>query len=219
MIPRYRNAAPHLISVGSMLIRAGDEFDFAGWPPLGKVEALNEPARRIIEYRTKLKNDPFCPASPRNDIAGGIFLPAVCELGASLRVVDPAPDGAPLYRATAETQCGHHRKVAEGETVAVLGWPSNHCLEPANEAAERVKAYYEENRDHPRLFSAPWCEYRRELVLPDLPATRKIFKRSEFGESAQLPDGGDWDRSTPARSKARPAPAPRAPRKSMRRSA
>lgn len=199
----------------------GDEFDDRGWPSLKDVEPVNETARTIYDYAKRHAHDAWRPDAPIDGLLNDYFLPAVTTPEADFILdVQPAPKDAPLYAASRDIVRGGRVLISEGTTICWLGWPRDRLLEPANEFAEQVTTYFEANEKNPKLLRSPWCEFRQALVLPELPQTKIIFKRSEFGASERLPEGGEYDHDGEAgsfRKRKTPAPAPRASRRSMRR--
>jgi hypothetical protein len=88
----------------------------------------------------------------------------------------PATKGSAGPRKRFIKQVGR-REIAEGETFAHLAWPRGDFA-PANEAAERVCAYYRANAANSDLLSSPWCEYRRSLFLPDIGPPQTLTTRA-----------------------------------------
>jgi hypothetical protein len=155
---------------GNMLYRKGDEIAHAGWPSSAE-EPINDEASRVASYQAANNRHPFLPATPYNELVGGIFLPAVLPdyvphtpgvTPSSGRlppkIVEGIEENMPLYSEHGATK-----------PFAYLGWPLD-SFEPKNDKAKAVVAYYLASKDHPKLLSAPWCRYREDVVLPKLPA-------------------------------------------------
>ena len=162
----------------------GAKFTSPGWPMNG-VAPLNESARRIFDYWKIHQHNAFRPGALIDSDLGTIFLPAAYfdPRSVSLRALEPGHElpGMPLYR-MGDNAPGWmqqdprfpHYKPQPGDVFAILSWPGRlDGLEPANAEAGAVVSYFDANRANPKLKPAPWCEYRRALVLPPLPEMPK----------------------------------------------
>ncbi len=167
-LPRYKNSSQSPAILGALIVNPGDEAEHTGWP-VRHFEPVNPAACAITEYFAKHLTDPWRPERPINPLVGGIYLPSSTDPRDELRIVEEAPAGAPLYRATLEVDLPH-RLLADGEVICALGWPRPTWLEAANDPALQVMRYFEANDDNPALLRSPWCEFRQALVLPELPA-------------------------------------------------
>lgn len=176
--PRYKVVRPTVIN--RILSTAGREVDLLTWPTAvitGELEPVNEPAERIAGYLRRNSRDPWLPPSPYNPVTGTIFLPASTQPGNWHRSFPPAvaegdakPD-MPHYEVRQIDARFGSRNVEQGTQIAFLGWNEPiFFLQPINEAAERVAAYYAEHRNHPQLPRAPWNLFDDSLFLPELPA-------------------------------------------------
>lgn len=174
--PRYR-ATEDNTNFGIGFYRKGQEFNHLGWPKVfsGGIEAANEAATRVMQWWSRFRLDAQCPPTPWNAEHDRIFLPH--HLPPDFRSTrQPALprveiEGMPRYRATWQQNFGG-REVSIGDEVSYCGWPKN-GLEPINDEARQVAAYYETHRDHPKLTSAPWCDFAQELFLPELPEPKR----------------------------------------------
>ena len=183
--PRYKITGPNHYPIMQIPHPPGTEFFHDGWLQNRGygVEPLNEPARRIFDYQQRVGITGWLPRTPRNSDFGRIFLPdpAVHDPSSNfVRVVsdNEALPNMPRYQAQAaidESQLPRgmrfpHRKIAAGEVVAIIGWPDGLWdFAPANAEERAVVSYYDENKDHPRLPSSPWCAFHRKIFLPKLP--------------------------------------------------
>lgn len=158
MVPRYKieNDDGRIPVPLELAVYIGREANWALWPvPQGAFVPRNVWAERMVAYFTQIGGAGAVPPAPLRDDDGEIFLPS---FNADPIAVDEAPQGAPLY---------HY----SGRTVALLAWPTSEH-EPANDAALTVIEYLAANADNHRLAISPWCEMRRGLCLPKLPAVR-----------------------------------------------
>ncbi|MPZ39839.1 MAG: hypothetical protein GEU95_17620 [Rhizobiales bacterium] len=183
--PRYRATADHT-NLGAGFYSKGKEITWPGWPKTfsGSVEPVNEPARRVMQYWSKHRLDGRCPPSPYNAEHGRVFLPAHMPADSRSTRLQSLPreelPSMPKFRAVWRGEYGP-RKVEIGEEVAFCGWPGS-GLEPINDEAKRVVAYYEIYRDNPRLLSSPYCEYAQEIFLPPLPTAKRARGMNTSGD-------------------------------------
>jgi hypothetical protein len=78
------------------------------------------------------------------------------------------------------------RFVEASSVVAFLGWPEAvMSLEPVNDVAKQIAAYYAANVDHPRLPVSPWDLFTSAPYLPELPAVRPGPGNSPSAAAAQ----------------------------------
>lgn len=172
--PRYRATEDHT-NLGHGFQRKGQEFTWPGWPKCfsGAVEPVNESAKRIMAYWGTHHMNGQLPLSPYNADHARIFLPAhFPSMGTRLPALPrEEAEGMPRYRSILGGQFGP-RRVERGEEIAFTAWPT-YGLEPINDEAERVVAYYEMYRDNPRLLPSPWCAYECAIFLPDLPTPKR----------------------------------------------
>lgn len=173
--PRYRVVADSFY-LYSIHRPKGSEFEHLGWPIKG-LEPINESAKKIAAYHARNALNPFLPLSPYDRGLTRFFLPAVIAWPGLPRRIHPVPEVGPVYRVTREGDIDGDVKV--GDFVCLLSWPDGFkhhpavgaaAVEPANEAARTVSAYYEKFRDHKGLRSSPWCEFEGSLILPELQA-------------------------------------------------
>jgi hypothetical protein len=192
--PRYKIVGKYWLGVLGIAHPPGSEFKTMGWPPAGELEALNEPARRILDFQKIHQFDAFKPDSPFDVKLGRYFLP---EPGRdhrveSVRIVpaDRVLSNMPSYRARrnipdeqyAEPRRFPHRNIAKGDLIAVLTWPRMLWpadFEPANAEAEAVIAYFGEAGEHPYLLPSPWCHFHRAVFLPDLATVPRGYGSAE----------------------------------------
>jgi hypothetical protein len=179
--PRYKTLrATHNMGIP---YAAGVEISVSGWPG-ADVEPINESARRIAGWLGRFGSHLLKPHSPSNALAGGIYLPGVLPDFGPVGVfnhhfdtpqnstVAPVREsevlaGMPLYTVNVDLHLGKTHVPAKTE-FAFLGRPLE-GFEPVNEGAKAVTAYYADNKDNPALLPSPWCCYRQDVALPDLP--------------------------------------------------
>lgn len=170
--------------MSGLLHKHGDVVAIHGWPIDG-VDPENEAGRRVHAYWARHQNNSEIVhrySAPVDPLVGGIFLPSIVTLSTretdpekfiSDRISDvPRPPvsypGMPIYELRRRAFHGG-KIVEEGAKVEWLGWPADHLMTPANQPAELVANYFSANRENPKLRLAPWCEYRRAVILPALP--------------------------------------------------
>jgi hypothetical protein len=187
--PRYRNAADSVIAVGSVLFGPGAKFESLEWPTNSELEPVNDSAWRVMTYYTRRRHQPFFPQ--HLTVGGRVYLPAVMHPVEDYDFNLPGlpekdfdiPDTAPVYRLGAAFRVGRKGFVI-GELATYLGWP-RFGLEPVNESATLVRAYFMLHEKHPDLPPCPWNLYDD---APWLPTLRDLEERkAELPPMAGLP--------------------------------
>jgi hypothetical protein len=176
--PRYRVLAEKAV-IKSVYAR-GSEVEFLGWPKATELEPVNDAAHKVAAYYLKNRTHPILPKSPYNHDLREIYLPAVLppwapitphsDPGLRLQGLVPLDQGderMPRYRSPFRQPVGSY-EVEEGAEFYFLGWPASGFL-AVNAAAEEVAIYLDYNAKNPARLSSPWCEFKRSLVLPQLP--------------------------------------------------
>jgi hypothetical protein len=175
-MPKYRALRDHVF-INSVGYLAGNVLEHRGWPRWneGDAEPIDDEAKEISRWFAKNGNEVLrLPPTPFDD-AGNVYLPANCIDWRSTRLpgVDREQPTMPRYRVLARSifvgPTEHHK----GDEVTFCGWPPAFALEPLNEPAKAVAAYFAEHSAHPQLPRSPWNEFAGgSLYLPELPAHR-----------------------------------------------
>jgi hypothetical protein len=193
VVPRYRTSGKEWVAVNGIPSPPGTEFEAKYWPmwpltTLPRLEAVNEPARRIMAYIDKFRMGYPVVDHLWSEQYDRYWLPEPADdyRSAMVRVVaeENVLPGMPQYRSLAKFNDGPlvpdrpfpHRVVKVGDIITVLTWParlSHHEFEPANREGELVWDYFERNKTHPALEQSPWCWFHRAIFLPDLPSVRR----------------------------------------------
>lgn len=193
-VPRYRvTAKTGAMLLGGILLPQHSVTEWNGWPTMA-LEPINTPAHRIFKFWERNHSDPtVCGryVNPTSQITGTIRLASNAALGTRERdphksisfpripsIPKPAEmfPGMPVYRLLDEECAWYGGEIVErGTEVIFLGWPPERLLDPANKPAELVLEYFLANAAHPRFeeIRAPWDEFTRSVVLPNLPAVRR----------------------------------------------
>jgi hypothetical protein len=192
MKPRYRSMETHS-SFGLAYYPAGARVCWEGWPKVvfGKFEPDNAPAQRIWDYYQTHRQSFGLPTTPRDDDSGELFLPAHLPDPRSTGLPPPPSvetETMPRYRAVHQQKFGN-RLVSIGEEIAFLAWPPAEGLKPINEAAQRIVAYLNEHRGHPKLRAAPFCMFAMDVYLPNLPE----MPRQTFARDVSEPARDVWN--------------------------
>jgi hypothetical protein len=204
--PKYRNASGDPMVVGSVLYPPGARFESLDWPANTELEPVNDTAWRVMTYFTRRRHQPNFPERLR--VNGRVYLPAI------LHPVEPydfalpglpedfdIPEDAPLYKCGAGFRIGRQHFVI-GEAARYLGWP-RFGLEPVNENATAVRAYFMLHEKHPDLLVCPWNLYDDAPFLPKL---RDLEERK-----AELPSMAGFTPSAwPGTGISKPPPSPMA---------
>jgi hypothetical protein len=177
-MPQYRLAAQpgqaHVVYLG-MVDRPGRVVEWVGWPTPW-MEPVDEAAKRIADYVQR--NGSFKPHSPIDQASGTYYLPA-----GGLRDGDGILPAMPIYRSASPFEW-QGRSIAAGVPLCWLSWPT-WVLDPVNEAAHRVRAYWERHHRDTRLPRSPWNEFDDSLWLPEL-LSRAASPRQPFAPSDML---------------------------------
>lgn len=185
--PLYRPTEENT-HLGLGFYKKGQEFEHMGWPKCasGAVEGVNAASQRLIAYWLKHRFDPNLPPTPYLNEYGKVFLPAHLPQDARSNRQPALPEAElptmPRWKATWRQTFGG-REVEIGDEFAFCGWPTMGGLDPINEQAKMVVGYLEQASGHPKLLSAPWCEYAQELFLPTLPEMPKQVYARDITES------------------------------------
>jgi hypothetical protein len=176
-MPLYNVAAPSTFIPPLGLLIKGRTLDHVGWPKVssGKLEPVDEDARRIVDYFEAHRGDAAMRSSPYDPAHGRIYLPHYLAQPSGDRL-PPLPsepiEGAPKWRTRWQLVFGK-QTVPIGSLIEWCAWPCDDLnLEPANEVAEEIAAYYASHKNHPGLPSSPWCDFQRAPFLPELPPIR-----------------------------------------------
>jgi hypothetical protein len=166
--PKYRNASDAPLVVGSVLYGPGAKFASLEWPTNSALEAVNEAAQRVD---TRRRHQPHFPE--HLTVKGNIYLPPIMHPVGDFDFNLPGPpdgfdipDDAPVYKCGAGYRIGRKGFVI-GELATYLGWPSR-WMEPTNEVATAICAYYAFHEKHPDLPVCPWNLYDDAPWLPTL---------------------------------------------------
>ena len=185
--PRYKIINEPVCLNSGVIWPVGSELAVLGWLPGrgANFEPLNESARRIHRYQSARQALYGLPDSPFESKFGRIFLPWTNMFDPSRpdrrALLDTdAPPNMPRYRILSLASDWNHQKFTNGDVIAYAGWPlASLFLEPVDENAQRVAAYFEAFASHPQILSAPFCEFTLDVFLPELP---KIVRSLRDGE-------------------------------------
>jgi hypothetical protein len=205
--PRYRNASDAPLVVGSVLFGPGAKFESLEWPTNSELEPVNDSAWRVMTYYTRRRHQPHFPEHPT--VNGRVYLPAVMHPVGDFDFNLPGqPDGfdifdtAPVYKCGAGFRVGRQH-FAIDEQCCYLGWP-RFGLEPVNEAATLVRAYFMLHVKHPDLPPCPWNLYDDSTWLPVLRSLEE--RKAELPPMAGLPSF--TPQAWPGNAINRPPPSP-----------
>ena len=189
-MPRYRVIADAFMANGSLCLK-GATVRHDAWPDLQKLAPADDDARAITEYFRVHRHEAFLPRSPFDARTQKIYLPgqlpSVRGRGFPAAVDErEASPSIPRYKMTSpygQQFGGKH--IPEDAEFAFLGWPEiGMRVEPVNNEAKAVVAYFAEFGSLPHFPVSPYNCFDGSLWLPAL------------GEPAS--DENRWPFATPA---------------------